>query len=46
LREDIDSGRTSGVRSTPGVFVNGMIQDVSFGLTRLFDQIEGQLRIK
>lgn len=46
VREDIDSGRKSGVRSTPGIFLNGMIQDVSFGVTRLFDQVEAQLRVK
>jgi protein-disulfide isomerase len=46
VREDIDSGRASGVRSTPGIFLNGVIQDVSFGLTRLFDQVEAQLRMR
>jgi protein-disulfide isomerase len=37
VRENLDSGRRSGVRGTPGFFVNGMIQDVSFGLHALFD---------
>jgi protein-disulfide isomerase len=37
VREHIDSGHHSGVRSTPGFFVNGAIQDVSFGLHSLFD---------
>ena len=46
VREDIESGRASGVRSTPGFFLNGTIQDVSFGVTRLFDQVEGMLRVK
>ncbi|HME92544.1 MAG TPA: hypothetical protein VKE49_14030, partial [Myxococcaceae bacterium] len=44
VREDIDSGRASGVRSTPGIFFNGVIQDVSFGLERLFDQVGVKLR--
>jgi protein-disulfide isomerase len=44
VREDIDSGRASGVRSTPGLFFNSVIQDVSFGLERLFDQVGAKLR--
>jgi len=44
VREDIDSGRASGVRATPGMFLNGVIQDVSFGLQRLVDQVETKLR--
>lgn len=37
IREHIDSGHKSHLRSTPGFFVNGMIVDVSFGLRALFD---------
>ncbi|HTO51535.1 MAG TPA: thioredoxin domain-containing protein [Burkholderiales bacterium] len=44
VREDIGSGRASGVRSTPGIFLDGEIQDVSFGLERLFDQVGAKLR--
>ena len=44
VREDIDSGRASGVRSTPGMFFNGVIQDVSFGLDRLFNEVAAKLR--
>ncbi len=44
VREDTDSGRASGVRSTPGIFLDGVIQDVSFGLERLFDQVGAKLR--
>jgi protein-disulfide isomerase len=44
VREDIDSGRASGVRATPGMFLNGVIQDVSFGLQRLVDQVGTKLR--
>jgi len=44
VREHIDSGERSGVRGTPGFFVNGAIQDVSFGMQRLFDGVEAALR--
>jgi protein-disulfide isomerase len=40
VREQIDSGRHSGVRATPTFFVNGIIHDVSFGLEALADGIE------
>lgn len=43
IREQIDSGKRSGVRGTPGFFVNGRIQDVSFGLHSLFDATEAEL---
>jgi protein-disulfide isomerase len=41
IREHIDGGRSSHLRSTPGFFVNGIIVDVSFGLRSLFDAVEG-----
>jgi protein-disulfide isomerase len=44
VREHIQSGRDSGVRATPTFFVNGRIQDVSFGLGSLFDAVELALR--
>jgi protein-disulfide isomerase len=34
----------SGVRSTPGFFVNGAVEDVSFGLERLEKAVEAALR--
>jgi len=40
VREHVESGERSGVRGTPGFFVNGAIQDVSFGLQRLFERVE------
>jgi protein-disulfide isomerase len=44
IREHIQSGRDSGVRATPTFFVNRGIQDVSFGLSALFDAVEVALR--
>ena len=40
IREQLQSGAASGARGTPTFFVNGRIQDVSFGLTSLFDAVE------
>jgi protein-disulfide isomerase len=37
VKAQIADGERSGVRSTPGIFLNGRIQDVSFGLKSLFD---------
>jgi protein-disulfide isomerase len=44
IREHIQSGRDSGVRHTPTFFVDGRIQDVSFGLRSLFDAVDAALR--
>ena len=44
IREHIQSGRESGARSTPTFFVDGKIQDVSFGLQLLFDAVGLALR--
>jgi protein-disulfide isomerase len=43
IREHEQSGRASGVRSTPTFFLNGRIQDVSFGLSALFEAVEAAL---
>ena len=43
VREHMDGARRSHVRGTPGFFVNGMIQDVSFGLQGLLDSTESAL---
>jgi protein-disulfide isomerase len=40
IREHMESGHASGVRSTPGFFVNGRVQDVSFGINHLFEAVE------
>jgi hypothetical protein len=42
--EHLDSGNRSGVRGTPGFFLNGRIVDVSFGLHGLLDGVEAALR--
>ena len=42
VREHIESGRASGVRSTPTFFVNGELQDVSFGLQALHQRVEAE----
>jgi protein-disulfide isomerase len=44
VREDIEGGSASGVRSTPTFFLNGAVEDVSFGLQRLVDKVEAELR--
>jgi protein-disulfide isomerase len=44
IREHQQSGRDSGVRGTPTFFVNGKIQDVSFGIHALFDAVEQLLK--
>ena len=43
IREHAQSGRNSGVRGTPGFFVNRAILDVSFGMHRLFEAVEAAL---
>jgi protein-disulfide isomerase len=40
IREHMEGARRSGVRGTPAFFVNGHIQDVSFGIRSLFDAVE------
>jgi protein-disulfide isomerase len=44
VREQQQSGRSSGVRHTPTFFVNGKVQDVSFGLRALLDAIDEVLK--
>jgi len=43
VREQLQGGLDSGVRATPTFFINGHIQDVSFGLRALFDAVEALL---
>ena len=44
VREHVDGGSRSGVRATPTFFVNGRLQDVSFGLDSLVKRVEDALR--
>jgi protein-disulfide isomerase len=44
--EHIDSGKRSGVRGTPGFFVNGRIVDVSFGLQLLLEAVQEALNTR
>ena len=43
IREHIDGAQRSHVRATPGVFVNGVVQDVSGGMHDLFDRVAAEL---
>jgi protein-disulfide isomerase len=44
IREHMQSGRDSGVRSTPAFFVERKIRDVSFGMDALFQAVETALQ--
>jgi protein-disulfide isomerase len=44
IREHQQSGHSSGVRGTPAFFVNGRLQDVSFGMQGLFSAVEAALK--
>jgi protein-disulfide isomerase len=39
IREQMEGARRSGVRATPTFFVNGRLQDVSYGIRALFDAV-------
>jgi protein-disulfide isomerase len=39
VREHIDSGTRSHIRATPTFFVNGVVQDISFGMKALHDGV-------
>jgi len=45
IREHEQSGRESGVRSTPTFFINRRLHDVSFGIDGLVEALEAALRI-
>lgn len=44
VREHMQGGAASHVRGTPAFFVNGVIQDVSFGMHSLMEGVEAALR--
>jgi protein-disulfide isomerase len=44
VREDIEGGKSSGVRATPAFFINGRIRDISFGLQHLAEGVEAALK--
>lgn len=44
VREHVEGGNQSGVRATPTFFINGIIQDISFGLHSLAEGVESALR--
>lgn len=46
IREHMQGAQSSGVRSTPGFFVNGKIQDVSFGMQSLLDKVEAEIGVR
>jgi protein-disulfide isomerase len=43
VREDIASGRLSHIRATPTFFINGAVQDISFGMKLLHDAVAAVL---
>jgi protein-disulfide isomerase len=46
VREHLASGNESGVRSTPAFFVDGQIQDVSFGMNQLVATVKARAQLK
>jgi protein-disulfide isomerase len=43
VREHIDSGRRSHIRATPAFFVDGVVQDISFGMLALHKAVEAAI---
>jgi protein-disulfide isomerase len=39
VREQMDGGRRSHIRATPTFFINGVLQDISFGMQALHDAV-------
>jgi len=44
IREQMTSGKKRGTRGTPTFFVNGVMEDVSFGMENLYKAIEANLQ--
>jgi protein-disulfide isomerase len=43
IREDIQGGKLSHIRATPTFFLNGVVQDVSFGFKLLHDSVAAEV---
>jgi len=39
VREHIEGGRRSHIRATPTFFIDGVVQDISFGMKALHDAV-------
>jgi protein-disulfide isomerase len=39
VREQVAGGRRSHIRSTPAFFINGVFQDISYGMKALHDAV-------
>ena len=44
IRRQMAGGEKSGIRSTPGIFLSGRIQDISFGFKSLLDATDAILK--
>jgi protein-disulfide isomerase len=44
VREQMDGGRRSHIRATPTFFINGALQDISFGMKALHDAVAAAVR--
>jgi protein-disulfide isomerase len=44
VREHMDGARRSHIRSTPTFFINGVLQDISFGMQALHDAVAAAVR--
>jgi protein-disulfide isomerase len=45
VREHIDGARRSHIRATPAFFINGAVQDISFGMKALHDAVAAAVRV-
>jgi protein-disulfide isomerase len=44
VREHMEGGRRSHIRATPTFFINGVLQDISFGMKALHDAVAAAVR--
>jgi protein-disulfide isomerase len=45
VREHIEGARRSHIRATPAFFINGAVQDISFGMKALHDAVAAAVRL-